>query len=290
MDETFSIEFDGPAFEDHRIPVAALAQSLLALDGLAKRVAIAAYGKEFEADVKVNAGFKPGSFIVDLIIESFRNDPVMTAAAVSTIAGTTGAGAVAIIKSLVQLAKWAFGEKVRVIEDNPESSDVKVENTVGDVNVFNRTVINIYNNARTQSQLSRLTQTLDMDGADEIRIMDDKGDNAPEIITKEHRRYFRHEEGIVLTDNENEVVLEVIGPMLNGNPKGWTFSEGEDGIEFVATVEDEDFLDDVKNRKVTLQNGTTILAVVRTVQHKNVRTRTDRTIVEVKSVLPSDNE
>lgn len=285
MDETFSIEFDGPAFEDHRIPVTALAQSLLALDGLAKRVASEAYGKGYEADVKVKAGFKPGSFIVDLIIESYNKDPLTTAAAVATVAGTAATGAVAFIKLLIRLGKWAFGEKVKVVDDNPESNDVKVENSFGNVCVFNKTVVNIYNNARTQSQLSRLTQTLDMDGADEIRIIDNQGDQSPEVITKEHRQYFRHEEGIVLTDNESEVILEVVGPMLNGTPKGWTFSEGEDGIEFIATVEDEKFLNDVINREVVLVNGSMIRAIVRTVQHKNVRTRTDRTIIEVKEVL-----
>lgn len=284
MDETFSIEFDGPAFEDHRIPVTALAQSLLALDGLAKRVASEAYGKDYGADVKVKAGFKPGSFIVDLIIESFTKDPVAASAGLVTI----GIGAVSCIKGLIKLGKWAFGEKVKVIEDKHEAGEVKIENTVGDVCVFNQMVVNIYNNARTQSQLSRLTQTLDMDGADQIRIINDPGDNDPEIITKEHRRYFRHEEGIVLTDNESEVILEVVGPMLNGNPKGWTFSEGEDGIEFIATVEDEKFLSEVVNREVVLVNGSMIRAIVRTVQHKNVRTRTDRTIIEVKEVLPPE--
>ena len=55
MAETFSIEFDGPAFDKYQIPAAALAQSLLALDDLAKRISDVAYGKEAEAEIKVNA-------------------------------------------------------------------------------------------------------------------------------------------------------------------------------------------------------------------------------------------
>lgn len=68
--------------------------------------------------------------------------------------------------------------------------------------------------------------------------------------------------------------------------KGWRFSEGQDGIDFVASVEDEDFLGDVKSRKIKFENGTGIRAVLRTVQRKNIRTVTDRTIVEVKEVIP----
>lgn len=81
MNETFAIEFDGKAFDNHEIP-AALAQSLLALDGLTKRAAEAVYGKEVEAEVRVKAGFKQGSFILDLIA-ACDNDPVTKTSSVS---------------------------------------------------------------------------------------------------------------------------------------------------------------------------------------------------------------
>ena len=106
---------------------------------------------------------------------------------------------------------------------------------------------------------------------------------------KQERRYFRQDDGLVLTDNESETMLEVVGPMLNGSPEGWRFSEGEDGIEFTANVEDETFLADVRERKIILVNGSTIRAIVRTVQRRKVRTRTERTIVEVKEVITPES-
>lgn len=66
MSETFSIQFTGKAFDNHDIPASALAQSLLALDGLAKRSAEVIYGKNSNTEIKVKAGFRQGSFIVDL--------------------------------------------------------------------------------------------------------------------------------------------------------------------------------------------------------------------------------
>lgn len=54
INETFSIQFSGKAFDNHDIPASALAQSLLALDGLAKRTAEAVYGKGSNPEI-INA-------------------------------------------------------------------------------------------------------------------------------------------------------------------------------------------------------------------------------------------
>ncbi len=276
VEENFSIEFHGPAFERHEISVSALAQSLLALDGLARRSAEAAYGKDAEIDIKVKGGFQPGSFIVDLLIQHGERTIVAVA------------GAVTILTGIIQVGKWAFGKKVKA-QQPEENGCVRVENEVGDTHVFNQCIINVYNNTRTLSQLSRLTQTLDLEGAESMRISSANADSPmEEIVTKADRRFFRHEDGLVLTDNESETILEVIGPMLNGSPKGWRFSEGENGVEFIANVEDESFLAAVRDREHALVNGTTIRAVIRTVQRKTVRTITDRTIVEVREVIQPD--
>ena len=98
QEEAFSISFNGPAFDGHDIPAAALAQSLLALDGLSRRAAEAAYGKSASIDVKVKAGFRPGSFLIDLIIEHPEETVYVTAAAVTILGG------------VIQLARWAFGK------------------------------------------------------------------------------------------------------------------------------------------------------------------------------------
>lgn len=84
MNETFSIQFSGKAFDNYDIPASALAQSLLALDGLVKKTAEAVYGKNVEAEVKVKAGFKQGSFIVDLIAAC--QDPVVATTVASSVA------------------------------------------------------------------------------------------------------------------------------------------------------------------------------------------------------------
>ena len=275
--EAFSISFNGEAFDGHDLPAAALAQSLLALDGFSRRAAEAAYGKNVAIDLNVKAGFKSGSFLIDLMIEH----PYEAVCA--------GAAAVTILTGVIQLSKWAFGKKVSVQEAAVEQNKVVVKNEAGLTCVVYQSVVNLYMSKRTQSQLSRLTQTLDMDGAESITIKGESADSASQTITREERRFFKQEDGIVITDNEREVLLEVVGPMLNGAAKDWHFCEIDDTntkLVFSANVEDETFLNEVKNGQHNFVNGTTILVVLRTVQRKLQRIRTERTVVEVKAVYP----
>ncbi len=274
MNETFSIEFKGPAIDAERASVHALSQSLSSLEGLIKKATSLIYGSGFVVKVRIAAGSQNGSFLVDIdrdVSESQR---------------TAKFSFFPFIGGLFSLCKWAYGKELKVLEDGKDSEAVKIQNAIGCSSLFNRYVVTVYNNKRIKTQLSRLTQTLDSDGVDSICIFQDKAGQREEFkIDKEDRKYYCCEEGVVLTDNECEVILYVLASAINGSTFGWRFSEGEGGFEFNATVEDEDFLEGVKNRKITLVNGTTIRAVVRTVQRKNVRTITDRTVVEVKDVF-----
>ncbi|MBO4335170.1 MAG: hypothetical protein J5846_04970 [Desulfovibrio sp.] len=232
QEEAFSISFNGPAFDGHDIPAAALAQSLLALDGLSRRAAEAAYGKSASIDVKVKAGFRPGSFLIDLIVEHPEETVYVTAAAVTILGG------------VIQLARWAFGKKVSVQEPAAEQNNVVVKNEAGLTCIVNQSVVKLYMSSRTQSQLSRLTQPLDMEGAESITIQGDGEQGESQTISWDERRFFNQEDGVVITDNEREVLLEVIGPMLNGSSTNWRFCESDDAdsvLVFSANVEDEAF-------------------------------------------------
>ena len=292
MNETFSIQFSGKAFDDHDISAAALAQSLLSLDGLAKRAAGTVYGKESNVEVKVKAGFKQGSFIVDLVTYCTAHpvESATIAAAVVTASSGVYKGVVATIKGVIRLGKFVLGKKVKVDPNKVNGDDVTVTNDLGQSDHFNMTVVNIYNQGRTRILLSRLTQTLDLEGADSIRLYTEDDDPSAEVINKQDREFFRHEEGIVLTDNESEVILEVVGAMMNGSGKGWRFSEGGESNDFTANVEDDDFLGKVMSREVKFEHGTAIRAIVRTVQRKNIRTVTEKTIVEVKEIYPPSDD
>lgn len=123
MNETFAIEFDGKAFDNYEIP-AALAQSLLALDGLTKRAAEAVYGKEVETEVRVKAGFKQGSFILDLIA-ACDNDPVTAVSVGAGVAAIAGTGVVPTIKNIIRLCKFAHGKKSNLNLTKPNLGNLR---------------------------------------------------------------------------------------------------------------------------------------------------------------------
>ncbi len=278
--ESLSIEFEGEAFERHEISASALAQSLLALDGLSQTASDKVYGKNVTTEVKVKGGPRAGSFVIDLVVESFKTHPLETFAAGTTVA----IGLAQAIKGVIRLGKFVYGKRASPREPNTQGDSVLIQNDSGEVQSFNGCVVNIYNSAQTQVQLSRLTQTLDMEGASEI-VVSSPDTSDPVVITKKDRQYFSKEKGVVLTDNVSEIFLDVVCPMLNGSKKEWRFSEGDDGMEFSASVEDEEFLSSVKTGEISWASGTSILAAVRTVQSKNVRTKTERTVLEVKGVF-----
>ncbi len=94
----------------------------------------------------------------------------------------------------------------------------------------------------------------------------------------------------IITDNEIELFLDVTGVRLDGAPEGWSFCLAGEGLEFSATVEDEKFLDDVKNRRILFGNGVCIRASVRVVQRRIQRTVTERHITAVREVFPPSGD
>lgn len=265
--ENFSVSFNGQAFENHEISAYALGQSLLAVDSLAKTCGHAAYGRDADVTVKVQGSPRPGSFIVDLIVVH----PLES----------TAAGAVAILKEIITISKWAYGKAVKFISEDGDKA--RVENAAGEIGEFEKEALRVYAMSKTRIDLSRLTQTLDNEGAESIAFSGGAG--GPEIITRSDRGFYREEDGLVLTDNESELALEVLTPRLRGDADGWTFSEGEDGQEFKARVEDEEFLRRVREGEYSFKSGTSILAMVRTVQIRKNRTLTRRSVIEVSAVI-----
>lgn len=249
--ETFSIEFIGRSFAEHEISACALAQSLVALEALARQAAAAVYGQSVQPEVQVRAGVKPCTYVFDLIFPPSEKDAVPNITAVDAIIG------------VVELSKWACGKTVKVIDEGKAAERVSVGNAIDPVSTAERS---------------------DAEGADSIKISSDAAETT-ETITKEDRRFLSRKEGRVVTDSNSEMILEVVEPMLNGSPQGWRFSEGEGGIEFTAAVEDADFLEKVKQRRGTLVNGTCIRAAVKVVQRKAVKIVTERSITEVFEVI-----
>lgn len=266
MEESFAVHFEGPAFASMSISPFAVGQSLCALDGLVRRCARIAGGQVnghaggHECELDVAGSARPRSFTFSL-----------RSPAAGTVAGLT---------SLLQLGTWAQGKRVSVLR-REAASHVLVENCHGDVCSWNRTAVAVYTEARTQSLLSRFTHTLDREGAERIVMTDGAAHTV--CIGLQERCFFRHEDGLVLTDNEHVLVLEVLAAPLKEKAEDWRFSDGS--CAFSARVEDEIFLAAVTEGTIRLVPHLVLYAVVRTVQVQKMRLTCRRSIVQVREIL-----
>jgi len=267
--EEFTITFDGEAVAEHRISAYSLAQSLLAVDAISRRAAARAYPHS-RCEIKVDSDFRPGSFNVDLMIEviSDKITPVLTATSL-----TFG-----IVLGVIKLGKFLKG-KPPIEKVTQEDGDVMIKNVTGDIKVFKADTIKVYESPGITGQLDRLSGPLDQDGLTSIEL---HGSGQTETINKEDRSYLRQGDGSIISDNETETVLEVLGVLYDGSPKGWKFFDGE--RTFTATIEDADFLENVKAGKIPFIRGSTIKVRMRTVQRKQKRITVERYVMEVMRI------
>lgn len=270
--ESFSMTFEGEALEKHQIRARTLAQSLMALDVLAEKAANVQFGKKAYAELNVSSGFKPGSFLVDLVL---YYQPVVETAEMAI-------GTIATVGELLRLGIWLKGRGIRKSE-KLNNGRTAVYNSEGNVQVFNNCTVTLMNQPRVRSQADRLTAPLDEEGLEAITLK--SGDGSQKVsVKKEDREYFKLGRGRILSYSEEEITLQVLTAQLKDPEKPWRFSEGDEHA-YNAPIEDQDFLSRVRRGECSFKNGTMIRALVRKVQRMTTRLNVERTVVEVREVI-----
>ena len=282
--ETFTLTFDGPAVERHEIDASILAESLVSLRDLAEKASKLRYGKNADLLFKVRAGFKEGSFGVDLIFDWVVNNP-KEAAAVATGGTLAVAG---IVAGVIKLYKWTKGKPPIPTSQPVINGNVYITNGEGASLTFSEDVVTLASSTVSKIAIERLTKPLESQGLDKILISDIPGEDASRgsvELTKEDRRYFAQNPEHLIRESEDPLTLEVMTPNLDGKPAGWRFYDGD--IEYTATVEDDDFLQQVQDGKYAFRKGDMLEVIMKTTQSKPaVRLVTTRKITRVVQFVP----
>lgn len=259
-----AIKFDGDAVADNSISINSFITTLVGLEKLSYKTVENLYGKKCKVELKVKA-LKPGSFIIDLLVTCAEPARII----------------VENIVSVIELGKFLMGKNM--VAQTPHESDnykTYITNCNGQIQVFNNSTVNIWNDGVARTALDKATSPLDGEGVNNISIT---SPTKASSISKSERDYFVNKQDEVINENESNVILEIFELSLSGNNKKWRFSDGE--VEFSANIEDNDFLDGVKNQIYSFKNGTQLDVVLRTVQKKGAKIKTERTIIEVKKVI-----
>lgn len=236
---TFSVTFDGDPLEEGAMEVQYLAPALLGLGDAIDEINNLVTSGETRVTLRVRAGFRRGSFHVDLdlaqaIYQKFVdlfNSPQATAwTTFFSLLGLSGIGVIPLIKR-------SKGKKPKTILEIEETSRVRVT-FEGDepVEVDNK-VWKLFNNSRARMGIGRFVRPLRHEGMKKIILA--RENELPVEIARDEAEYLgpltEHDNELV---TESERVLRIVGMSFKEGNK-WRVAEGSNG--FYATIADEGF-------------------------------------------------
>lgn len=305
--QEFNITYEGTALDNNEIEARVLANSLLGLSEVIEEANTLINGKESKVFTKIRANPQPGSFIESIITLMSSDGPIAICNIIVLLGFSKGLiieGSVDILAIGSLIGIYQKLQNNKIISREPAGSDYPdcTKITYGDdfsVNIKgnNNTVIvkneplKLFENAKIRKQMAEVMSPLDEDGVDSIHFGTDEKNS--ETITKVEKAYFKPPEKEPIDININILILTVISPDLDGHMKGWKFTYNtiEDKIiPITADIEDEEFLEEVAEGRVSFQNGTEIKAKLRIVQSKKIIRTTSHTILKVLEVIQPRSE
>lgn len=238
----FRVTYDGPALQAHVMDVRELAPAMIAMADLLKVANEELYGDKADVRIAVRAGFKEGSFGIDMVFfqdiitqltELFSGkeaSATSNAIQILTGVGITGGGVIALLR-------WLRGRKVERIE---QRQDVATIWTVDESLEVDLATLRLFRNRRMRIELRNVLRPLEADGIDSLMLT--QGSHAGPVILRDEIDYFNppSDADLPLSDSiAAGVVLKIESAVFKDGNK-WRFTDGS--RSFFAAIEDSDFL------------------------------------------------
>jgi hypothetical protein len=251
-----------------------LAPALIAVGDLCSRANRVLNGSKAAIEVRVQTGFKPGSFTVDLtvaqaVLEQAKalllSDNVTAALQLAGLLGLASTGFV----NLIRLIKWLRGRKPESVT-TLETGEVRIivrivavhrievdfQDMVREVEFIDvpQEVAKLYNDPGVRAAAQQIVAPLEKPGIEVFEVRDPDNRTAIERVTREDLPAFAAiapaEKRI--TGSEFETVLQIVKPSFDENLK-WTFFDGNSN--FFADIEDDEFFGEVQRRERKFAKG-----------------------------------
>ncbi len=269
--ETGTLVFDGPAVQNHEMDIETLAHELLAFRQLVEQANAHLNRRRTPIAVKVKGGFHEGSLTAAVVVDYLT-------AVIPLVPDI-----LACVTSYIQIKQFLKGEPPKEKKALGDGM-VQIQNAEGGTININNLVLTLNNSAPVNTALGRFAEPLGA-GLDSISL---QGVNTAPPSAADVR--IVHEDRPALTPPMEDQIdatvrerdLEILASQNDGKPTNWRFYAAEDSVEFVASISDEQFLQDVRDKKYSFQYGDRIKARLNEVRRfVSQRWRTDRTIAEV---------
>lgn len=286
--------FDGEALRSHEMDIRELAPALISFAEMIEEADKVINNSEHKIDIKVKA-FAPGSFEVVLqVIGSLREQlfsaiNLMDSKPVNAMLNLVEV--LGLVKStdnkigLLSLIKNVAGKKIK---DTKKLNDSDIEITLSDNRVIKTSdkALQLFQSRKVRLSIKGMVKPLDSQGIDSIttRLLDNINDknNRKVIISKDDVDSFNVDDDSSaekLQESVRETYLQLVTVQMQSGK--WRFSDGD--TTFFASVEDEDFLEKVKDGKEQFAADDIMHVQLREKQSLNDSgdIRIDRTIIKV---------
>lgn len=241
-EQHFRVTYDGPALQAHTMDVRELAPAMIAMADLLRAASAELHGDAADVKVAVRAGFKEGSFGIDMVFfqdiltqltELFSGkEASATANAIQIISGLglTGGGLIAFLR-------WLRSRKIERIDQRDNKAFVYTADESIEIDLV---TLRLLRSRRVRLELKNVLRPLESSGIDSFATMVSSTSGA--IITCDEVGYYNPpaDGDIPLSDAMTAgVVLKIESAVFKDGNK-WRFTDGS--RSFFASIEDAGFL------------------------------------------------
>lgn len=241
--------YDGPALENHKIPVKVLAQSLTALNRIADVANETIFADKSRVSLSVTT-FKKGSFGVELVLDSSILEAVtdiLSGKPASAVAN--GITIVSCLLEIFALKKWLKGRAITKIDTIPDREQKTIY--VGkDSIVVNNTAFVVFQNSSVKRDCAEFVSPLNIEGISSLQLSDTK--KVFELTEEDVADFVKEPDEQLLTENHVTVFVQVDSPNFKQDRK-WRVTYN--GQSIMVTVLDEEFLARVERHEETFGAG-----------------------------------
>lgn len=269
----FQLVYDGPALEQHKMDVRALAPALLAMGDLVERTNELINGQQARVVVNVNASFKSGSFGIDLelaqtlwqkIIDFGNSDSVTGVLNLAALLGLGTAVSGTGYWGLIRIVGWMKGRNVSSIQPLADGVvRIFIDNDYIDVE---KESIELLRDYRVRKALEDLiARPLENEGIDSFAVVDISTKTVVVAVDRRDAHYFIAPAPMDedLQTDEYVATLQILNLAFQDGNK-WRFTDG--GNAFYATMLDDEFLQRVMLSQEQFAKDDLIKARVRRIQ------------------------
>lgn len=283
----FTIAYDGPALDNHEMDAKDLGLALLSICALIESSSKEIYGKDCKTNVKIKAGFKPGSFEIDFgiaqshlqnLLGLMNSNSINGALNLITVIGFGGSGAV----GLMQVLKFLGGKKPdRVVRLPDQTIQFFINNTFI---IGLKDTDTLYKSLDVRREFKKVMSPLENDGIDSFEVR--KLGNIFDRVSKKELPYFYDPS---LTDEikdetlirENLIKKTFSIASLDFKPGNkWRLSDGTS--QFHVEILDKDFLKNISVNRVAFCKDDLLITDLKISEYETPKgLRTDYQIIKV---------